>query len=530
MNQTSAVGSPPNRLATFAKTLETNEPVFQLVEHSPFGMLLADSDHNILYANKAACTVMDTEPEELTNKHLSDILGDTYEKLVSEDYTARPVRQKTRRLGNTGRQIGERIADLFEEGPNEFTIQTFCGMTRIIEIISAGQSANYALWYLNDVSARKQLEVELQYRDTFFHNLIDSSVDGIIAADMRGQIIMFNSGAQKILGYSQRDAFTQLHVSNLYPEGEARRILRRMRSSEYGGKGKLFRHELIAITQDGAQIPMSLSGGIIYDGAKEIATFGIFTDLRAMRKVEEDLEQTHEMLLQSEKMAGLGRLAAGVAHEINNPMSGIMLFSNLVKEQLGDDHAAAGDMNVIINEAERCKQIVADLLEFSHQTSYEQTGVDVEVQIRKALDILLKQPIFHNIKLDLQIEPDLSRIFANPIRLNQVFMNLIVNAAQAMEGVGALTIMAHHRSNQGIVEICFKDSGPGMPKEIQDQIFDPFFTTKTDSGGTGLGLSVSYAIVREHKGTIRVKSEPGQGTTFTLRIPALQREPTEAAI
>ncbi len=247
-------------------------------------------------------------------------------------------------------------------------------------------------------------------------------------------------------------------------------------------------------------------------------------------KEEEDLEQTHEMLLQSEKMAGLGRLAAGVAHEINNPMAGIMLFSNLVKEQLGDDHAAAGDMNVIINEAERCKQIVADLLEFSHQTSYEQTGVDVEVQIRKALDILLKQPIFHNIKLDLQIEPELSRIFANPIRLNQVFMNLIVNAAQAMQGNGALTIMARHRSNQDIVEICFKDSGPGMPKEIQNQIFDPFFTTKTDSGGTGLGLSVSYAIVREHKGTIRVNSEQGQGTTFTLRFPALQREPTEAVL
>ncbi|MBW1810693.1 MAG: HAMP domain-containing histidine kinase, partial [Deltaproteobacteria bacterium] len=212
----------------------------------------------------------------------------------------------------------------------------------------------------------------------------------------------------------------------------------------------------------------------------------------------------------------------------NNPMSGIMLYASLVKEQLGDDHSAAGDMDVIINEAERCKQIVADLLEFSHQTSYEQTGVEVAVQIQKALDVLLQQPIFHNIKLDLQIEPELSRIFANPIRLNQVFMNLIVNAAQAMKGYGELTIMAHHRSNQGIVEICFRDSGPGIPKEIQDQIFDPFFTTKTDSGGTGLGLSVSYAIVREHKGTIHVKSEPGQGTTFTLRFPALQLDPTEA--
>ncbi|MBW1809954.1 MAG: PAS domain S-box protein, partial [Deltaproteobacteria bacterium] len=303
MNQTSAVGSPSNRLATFAATLESSEPVFQLIENSPFGMLLADSDHNILYANQAACAVMDAGSDKLNNKHMSEILGDTYKKLVFSNDAARPTERKTKRRGNTGRQIGERIADLFEEGPNEFTVQTFCGMTRVIEIINAGQTAGYTLWYLNDVSARKQLEVELQYRDTFFHNLIDSSVDGIIAADMRGHIIMFNSGAQKILGYSQRDAFTHLHVSKLYPEGEARRIVRRMRSTDYGGKGKLIRHELIAITKDGIQIPMSLSGGIIYDAAQEIATFGIFTDLRAMRKVEEDLEQTHEMLLQSEKMA-----------------------------------------------------------------------------------------------------------------------------------------------------------------------------------------------------------------------------------
>ncbi len=359
---------------------------------------------------------------------------------------------------------------------------------------------------------------------SFFHNLIDSSVDGIISSDMKGRIILFNTGAQEILGYSHREAFEHLQVDQLYPEGEAREILKRMRSNSYGGKGKLLRHELIAITKDGRQIPMSLSGGIIYDGEKELASFGIFTDLRAIRKVEEKLQQTHQMLLQSEKMAGLGRLAAGVAHEINNPMSGIMLYAGLVKEKLEDDDRLNEDMNVIIHEAERCKQIVTDLLEFSHQTSYEQTGVDIGVQTNKALGILEKQPLFHNIEIEFEIEPDLSRIFGNPIRLNQVLINLLVNAAQAMEGSGKLVIQAHHRSGGGIVEICITDNGPGIPNKLLTQIFDPFFSTKADRGGTGLGLSVSYAIVREHKGSIRVKSEPGQGTTFTLRFPALKQE------
>jgi signal transduction histidine kinase len=229
------------------------------------------------------------------------------------------------------------------------------------------------------------------------------------------------------------------------------------------------------------------------------------------------------MLLQSEKMAGLGRLAAGVAHEINNPMAGIMLYSQLVLEKVGEDHEVAEDLRVIVHEAERCKQIVGDLLEFSHQTTYEQTGVNVNEQIEKALNVLKKQPLFHNIEVVLKLHPDLSAIRGNAIRLNQVIMNIIVNAAQAMEGSGRLTIVSQLRSRGGLVEIRISDTGPGIAPDVLEQIFDPFFTTKLDGEGTGLGLSVSYAIVKEHRGSIRVESEPGQGATFSLRFPVLRQ-------
>ena len=151
-----------------------------------------------------------------------------------------------------------------------------------------------------------------------------------------------------------------------------------MRSDDFGGRGKLLRHELVVKHKYGHDIPVSFSGGIIYDRHQEIATFGLFTDLRAMQQIEEDLEQTHQMLMHSEKMAGLGRLAAGVAHEINNPMSGIMLYANLVQEELGDDNPLRDDLQTIIHEAERCKVIVADLLEFSHQNTYDMEPVDLE--------------------------------------------------------------------------------------------------------------------------------------------------------
>jgi PAS domain S-box-containing protein len=509
-------------LAALTETLGSHDPVLWLVERLPIGVLLVDVDHEIGYANPAACEVLDGTPEGLRGRHLSEILGPNYKKALSDpDSLAHPLLPRS---ANASQPPADKMADLFEHNAFEIQIKTLAGMERIVELLDGGRSGRYSVWYLNDVTARKQLEVELHHRDAFFHNLIDSSVDGIIAADMKGRIILFNSGAQKILGYTREEAFSRLHTTRLYPEGEAREILKRMRSEKYGGRGKLLRHELIAITRDGRHIPMSLSGGIIYDGDREIATYGIFTDLRAMRKVEADLEQTHELLLQSEKMAGLGRLAAGVAHEINNPMSGIMLYANLVKEQLGADHPAAQDMEIIVHEAERCKQIVSDLLEFSAQTSYEHTGVDLGEQIRKALGLFTKQPLFHNIVISVEIAPDLARIWGNPIRLNQVFTNLIVNAAQAMEGKGRLEIIARPRANRSIVEVVFRDTGPGIDPQFLGQIFDPFFTTKADSGGTGLGLSVSYAIIREHKGTIRVESELGKGTVFTLRFPILQSE------
>jgi len=486
-----------------------SEIVLKMVEFSPMGILLVDGRGAVEYANAAACQIMGVDSDDRCSTLLSKLLGDVFRKLLED-------------MGpEHGTPAGPEQAGRIER---EFKITTNDGTERIVEMAVIGRFGKHCLCYINDVSVRKQLEVEFNRQDTFFHDLINSSVDGIIASDMKGNIILFNTGAEEILGYTREEAIKSLHVSRLYPEGEARQILKRMRSDDFGGKGKLLRHELTAITKDGRKIPMSISGGIIYDHGNEIATFGIFTDLRDMRKIEEDLQQTHEMLVQSERMAGLGRLAAGIAHEINNPMSGIMLYSNLIKEQLEENHPAMDDLEIIVNEAERCKRIVTDLLEFSHQTGYEQQGIDVNQQIEKSLGVLDVQPLFHNIEIVLELKENLSRIWGNPIRLSQVFINIIVNAAQAMDGKGRIEIISRHRSNGGIVEACISDTGPGMDKETQSQVFDPFFTTKTASGGTGLGLSVSYAIVREHKGSIRVESELGEGTTFILRFPVYKDE------
>jgi len=481
-----------------------------ILEETPNGVIVVGPDHAVIHANPAACKFLGVPYGKIDGLSIGEMLGEHNSELfllVRDHFEQRG--------GENGGKIHHEV---------QFTRH---GQRYILSavVVFPSTSTEYYLLYLIDITEQKKLERELRRRNSFFHNLIDSSVDGIIASDMKGNIMLFNQEAQALLGYSEEET-KSLHVTQLYHEGVAYELIKRMRSSNFGGKGKLLRHELIVKHKNGFDIPISFSGGIIYDRGQEIATFGLFTDLRAMQQIEEDLEQTHQMLMQSEKMAGLGRLAAGVAHEINNPMSGIMLYANLVQEELGLDHPLTSDLQTIINEAERCKVIVADLLEFSHQTTYEMEQVDLNDVVRKTLTILQHQPLFQNIDLTLELNPELPPIYGNAIRLNQVVMNIVINGVQAMEGNGKLHITSRTRANRDISEITIQDSGPGIDHEHLEKIFDPFFTTKATGEGTGLGLSVSYAIVKEHKGSIRVSSTPEAGTTFTLRFPVVMETMT----
>lgn len=499
-----------NALSTADKDRDALErvlgPYFYLhtiLQETPNGVLVVGLDHRVIHANPAACLFSGMASDILAGQEVERVLGPLnrplFQEIEGRFASAHP---------GQGWKVRREL---------EFSSSARHDILMGVAVYPPGEPPYY-LVYLIDITQQKKLEGELRRRNAFFHNLIDSSVDGIIASDMKGKIVLFNSGAQALLGYDEEDIKT-LHVAHLYNHGMAHQLLVRMRSDEFGGKGKLLRHQLNVKHKLGYDIPVSFSGGIIYDNDQEIATFGLFTDLRALLQIEENLEQTHKMLQHSEKMAGLGRLAAGVAHEINNPMSGIMLYANLVREELGENHRACADLDTIIHEAERCKVIVADLLEFSHQNTYEMESVDLNEVVRKTLLILQHQPLFHNITVILQLDPELAPISGNAMRLNQVVMNIIVNAAQAMQGQGRLRITSRTRAHRDINEIAVEDTGPGISEEMLDKIFEPFFTTKEPGEGTGLGLSVSYAIVKEHKGTIRVASVPGRGSTFTLRFP-----------
>jgi two-component system NtrC family sensor kinase len=248
-------------------------------------------------------------------------------------------------------------------------------------------------------------------------------------------------------------------------------------------------------------------------------------------KVEERTNELVQMQLrvaQSERLASIGMLAAGVAHEINNPLGGILALTSLAVEDLPDDHPDRANLEEVVRQAERCRDIVRGLLEFSRQSEMHMEVVDVNRVLEDTVGLIGKQAAFFNVRLVREWAPDLPHIVADRSQLQQVFLNLIVNAVQAMEERGALTIRTTHDADEGVVEIGFSDTGHGIPAEAIDRVFDPFFSTKQGGQGTGLGLAIAYGIVTRHRGTISVRSRVGEGTTFTIRLPVAGPAPEPA--
>ena len=228
-------------------------------------------------------------------------------------------------------------------------------------------------------------------------------------------------------------------------------------------------------------------------------------------------EFTRSKLMESERLALIGQLAANVAHELNNPLTGIITYSHLLLEQTTAEDPTKDFLQKIVNQANRCKEIIKGLLDFSRQKKPDKTLCDVNSVLMDCISLIENQALFHNIRIQSSLKIDLPRAVIDPSQIERVFMNMIINAAEAMEGSGHLAIMTRYDRENRCVEVEFTDTGSGIEKEDLEKIFDPFFTTKDT--GHGLGLAICYGIIKEHRGTILVESEVGKGTTFIVRLP-----------
>jgi signal transduction histidine kinase/iron only hydrogenase large subunit-like protein len=229
----------------------------------------------------------------------------------------------------------------------------------------------------------------------------------------------------------------------------------------------------------------------------------------------QQLEEAQTQLIKTEKMASLGQLAAGVAHEINNPLGTITIYSHLLLKGLEADDPRKEDVELIISEAKRAKEIVQGLLSFARDTKLSQTEMNMNHLLEDVFALVANQSLFYNIKVEKSFYEEIPTIHADETKLKQVFLNIILNGAQAMEGNGRLTISTIADKKQ--VKVKIQDTGPGIPPENMGKLFSPFYTTKEK--GTGLGLAISYGIIERHGGRIDVDSELGKGSTFTITLP-----------
>jgi len=236
-------------------------------------------------------------------------------------------------------------------------------------------------------------------------------------------------------------------------------------------------------------------------------------------------EYTQQQIMKSERLATLGQLAAGVAHEINNPLGAVLMYTHLALEDAEEKGLLRKNLEKAITEASRCKDIVKGLLDFARQTEPKIEQSDVNETVERTLDVVENQALFQNIKITKIIYPSLPKVLMDVSQMQQVFTNIVLNAAEAMKGKGELTVATRLSSDNKYIEIEFADTGCGIPPENRERIFDPFFTTKEVGHGTGLGLAVSHGIIARHRGTIEVKSEVGKGTSFIIRLPLLALPP-----
>jgi len=248
-------------------------------------------------------------------------------------------------------------------------------------------------------------------------------------------------------------------------------------------------------------------------GGGELALLG-----RSFNTMVETLRRTQNELVQKERLASMGQLAAGVAHEINNPLGTILLFSDIMFKSAAENDPRRDDLEMIIKETNRCKRIVAALLNFARQQDVLVKKTDVHAVLEEAIEKVRRQPSFEKIEIAREFHPDLPLIQADPAQLEQVFINLLNNASEAMAGDGLITLTTRPGEDQR-VEIRISDTGCGIPKENLDQLFTPFFTTKPAGKGVGLGLAIVYGIIKMHRGQIQAQSQVGRGTTFTMTLP-----------
>lgn len=471
---------------------------------APDGTIIAVNQRYVEYVGSGGEDTVGRKCEEVENRHLSSHqLGGKCEGDCPLSYAIE---------NKKGRSVVFKNTD--HEGRPKWEDRVFS------PILNDDGEVCYVIESFRDITRVKTLEKMYSGMRELIDNVVQSSVSGILAADRKGNIILMNTAAEELFGYSVKEA-DEINIEDFYPAGVAREIMAKLRDPAIGEKGKLPITKVNIRTRWGEEIPVEMTAAIIYEDGKESATAAIFNDLREKLAVEQKLKEAQTQVAQTEKMASLGRLAAGVAHEINNPLTSILLYANMMREKLEEENPHRKNLDYILEDADRCKEIVKNLLAYSRQTNPKKEVFLLNALVNESMGLIRDQKLFVHVKVVKDLAGEPIYIEADKTQLCQVVINLIINAIDAMGGEGQLTFTTRSERGSGKAYLAVCDTGSGIPEEHRSKVFDPFFTTKALGKGTGLGLSMAYGILEENRGRIFIEETGPEGTTIAMELPAL---------
>jgi nitrogen fixation negative regulator NifL len=457
------------------------------------------------------------------NSGSANLFGWTKEEVIGKMRIGQTFRTDDRSRG----VIQEISRKVEAEGMTEYELQRIRKDGSLFQahaIVTARKDASgKILGFLEiarDITEKLALEKELRETKDYLENIVQSSVDAIVTTDPKGRITFLNRAFEEMVGRS-RENIIGLPIHQFYLNGlhEARKIMAILRE-----KGSLKNYETKVVKKDGT-VSILTSASLLQDESGQIiGTLGVFKDLTEKKKLEEELIKTQAHLIEVGKLRALGELVAGVAHEVNNPLMAADAFLHVIRENLAKEDENQKRLELIQRCNERIAKIINHLLHFSRQSKFAFRKVDINEPIENALMITGQQLLNHGIRLIKTFSPNMPKIWGDANQLEQVFLNLISNAKDAMEKSDrkrelTITISLLHHNGWNDVEIVVRDTGTGIPQDNVEKIFEPFFSTKEVGKGTGLGLSICYGIIEAHGGRIEVESKLEEGTTFRVTLP-----------
>ena len=489
---------------------ENKQKFWLLFEAKVIGAFIIDAEtRKVVLANEAAARIYGFDsPEEVIGKNPLDFASAEEKprvaKIIAEDMFEKDLRQLNdfRTISRDGREVWISAV----------------GMRTEYEGRLAG------LIVFMDITERKQVEQALRESEQRYRLLLESVNEPIMTTDSQGRILTWNKGAETTFGYSAEEIIGK-PVTALWPESHRDRfpdaIETMAQSAKAAGIRKTF--EAIGRRKDGSEFPAELSLSSWESGGEILFTV-IVRDVTEQKRAERERRELEQRAHLASRLAAVGEMAAGIAHEINNPLTSVIGFADLLmRKKLPED--VMKDLKIVNDSARRVGDIVRRLLTFARQYRPERSLVNINEVIENTLQMRAYELETGSIKVITELDLDLPVTMADAGQLQQVFLNLIINAEHEMtaaHGRGNLLIKTEGVDNT--IRISFKDDGPGIPKENLERIFEPFFTTRRVGEGTGLGLSLCHGIISDHNGRIYAESEPGKGATFIVELPVVSKE------